>query len=155
MERRIQGGRRGQRGGIAGLAEIIAEHGEALEYDLMTKARMTLDDLGGALSWRALRSFVAHLDHTSALWRATREEADEWVPWLDGSIVAPLLANLLDVTNLYRWEFASAHAAKGHAKPRRPDLTPVPWRKDKKRHIGRDPIPISEFDDWWERQGPG
>ena len=127
------------------------EHGGALEYDLMCKAHMTLDDLGGALSLRALRSFVSYLGPGSMLWRETHEDADEWVPWLDGTMVAPMLVSLLDSLNASRWEYALSCTAKGHPKPKRPKMTPVPWRggTSDERHIGKDPIPIANFDDWW------
>lgn len=143
--------RRRDAGGIASLADIVYEHGGALEYDLMCKAHMTLDDLGGALSLRALRSFVMHLGYDSALWRETHEDADEWAPWLDGTMVAPMLASLLDSLNMSRWEYALSCATKGHAKPRKPKPTKVPWRKDApdEHRIGRDPIPIDDFDAWW------
>jgi hypothetical protein len=152
---RDQRGRWRRVGGIAGLAELIADHGGALEYDLLTKAHMTLDDLGGALPARALLSFVRHLDHTSALWRATRDDSDEWVPWLDGTMVAPMLANLVDVTNFARWEYALSCTKKGRSKPRKPRRIDVPWRRDRsgERHIGSDPIPIAEFEEWWESKG--
>lgn len=148
-------GRRRRAGGIAGLAELIADHGEAIEFDLMCKAHMTLDDLGGALPLRALRSFVARLDHTSALWRETHADSNEWLPWLDGTMVAPMLANLVDVTNYARWEYAISCTKKGHSKPRRPKRVPVPWLAGTsgERHIGSDPIPISEFDAWWDSKG--
>ena len=128
------------------------EHGGALEYDLMCKAHMTLDDLGGALSLRALRSFVSYLGPGSMLWRETHEDADEWAPWLDGTMVAPMLVSLLDAINASRWEYALSCVTKGHAKPRRPKPMQVPWRNDvpRERRIGKDPIPISDFDEWWD-----
>ena len=121
----------------------------------MCKAHMTLDDLGGALSVRALCRFVRRLDHTSALWRETHEERREWVPWLDGTMVAPLLASLIDVTNYSRWEYAMSCSAKGHAKPRKPRRVEVPWRKEPEgeRRIGRGAVPIADFEDWWKSAG--
>jgi hypothetical protein len=130
----------------------VYEHGEALEYDLMTMAHMTLDDMGGALSLRALRSFVRRLGPGSELWRETHDESDDWLPWLDGTMVAPMLVSLLDSLNLQRWEYALSCTTKGRTKPRKPKPTSVPWRDDasRERHIGHDPIPISEFDQWWD-----
>lgn len=133
----------------------MAKHGGALEYDLLTKAGRTLDDLGGALSWRALRHFVQHLDHTSALWRERHKDKAEWFPWLDGTVLPALVADLIDCTNLGRWEYAVSCTTKGHNKPRKPKPVPTPWRKVGKgeRRIGKDPIPISQFEDWWESAG--
>lgn len=130
----------------------MCEHGEALEYDLLTRAHMTLDDLGGALPLRALRSFVRYLGPGSMLWRETHPESEDWVPWLDGTMVAPMLASIYDSLAMSRWEYALSCVGKGHAKPRRPRPMDVPWRKDeqRERRIGKDPIPISEFDEWWD-----
>ena len=118
----------------------------------MTLAHMTLDDLGGALSWRALLHFVGGLGATSALVRELRPELDEMAPWLDGSMVAPLLADLIDCLNMQRWERVVAASGK---RPRRPKRVTRPWEGDSKgvRVIGRDPIPVSEFESWWESAG--
>ena len=118
----------------------------------MTLADKTLDDLGGALSWRALLHFVTCLGPTSALVRELRPELNEMAPWLDGSMVAPLLADLIDCLNMQRWERAVAASGK---KPRKPKRVTRPWDGGGKgeRVIGRDPIPVSEFEAWWESAG--
>ena len=133
----------------------MAEHGAELDYDLMTRTRFTLDDLGGALSWRALLHFAANLEPTSRLVRAMHPEIEDMAPWLDGTMVAPLVADLIDCTNYGRWEYAVSLTKKGKSKPREPKAWPRPWRKAGKgeKKIGRDPIPISEFEDWWESKG--
>lgn len=117
----------------------------------MTLSHFTLDDVGGALSWRALLHFVTNLGPTSALMRETRPEGADMLPWIDGTAVAPLLADLIDVTNYARWEYATSCTPKGKRKPRKPRQVKRPWRKDAgERKVGRDPIPIGEFDAWWD-----
>ena len=140
----------GRRGKILGLADLIRDHGGALEYDLVTRTRHTLADVGGALPWGALRHFVAYLGHDSALWRETHPEEAKTLPWEDGSMVAPLLADVFDVTALVAWTTANKGAK--HPKPK-PKPYPRPWvARANERHYGSKPIPISEFDSWWDRK---
>lgn len=155
MERRLKR-HRGGRGGIAGLADLVHEFGGAIEYDLMTHTRYTLDDLGGALTWRALLNFVTHVGPQSALAKSMRPELAEMSGWLDGSMVAPLIAELIDCTNYGRWEYATSVTPKKKKKPKEPKPVPRPWAKSRARgekRIGRDPIPISEFESWWRSRG--
>lgn len=123
----------------------------------MTLTRFTLDDLGRALSWRALSHFVDHLPPTSALMRELRPESAETLAWLDGSMVAPLLADLIDSVAYGRWEYLASHVPKGKRMPKEPRRLPRPWDRAEAekgvRRVGRDPIPISEFDSWWESGG--
>ncbi|WP_054682570.1 hypothetical protein [Microbacterium sp. No. 7] len=58
-----------------------------------------------------------------------------------------LLADLIDILNLANWQ----RGGDKHApRPRR--LT-RPWEtRDGVQVLGSDPIPISEFDDWWNAQ---
>lgn len=56
-----------------------------------------------------------------------------------------LLAEAVDVLQRANWQRANKPYAP---KPKR--IT-RPWEKSKNtRRLGRDPIPISQFDDWWE-----
>lgn len=146
---------RGDPGGIASLADLVATHGLALDYDLMTLARRTIDDVGGTLSWRALLHFVGGLPPTSRLARELDPRLESLAPWLDGSMVAPLVADLIDCTNLARWEYATSCVGRGQRRPRGPRAVPRPWREDGggKRTIGRDPIPTRDFEGWWDSMG--
>ena len=118
---------------------LIDEHGGALEYDLMTRTPYTLDDLGGRLSWRALFNFVRHVGYDSELYREINPD-DELRPWLDGSIVAALLADIFDLEN------ARAHAGSR----KKPKPYPRPWRRDKTvQRIGSEPIRAGDFERWW------
>ena len=59
-----------------------------------------------------------------------------------------LLANLLDAVNFGNWQRVNKKSAP---KPKR---TPRPWETTKAQRIGADPIPISQFHDWWDAQSP-
>ena len=141
-------------GGIAYLAGLIAEHGAALEYDLVTLAGRTLDDVGGALSWRALLHFVEGLGPSSRLAREMEPTLEAASMWLDGSMTAALVADLIDVVAAFRWEHAAANVPKGK-RPRKPKPVDRPWAKGSgkgEKRVGRDPIPIGEFDAWWDEK---
>lgn len=131
------------------------EHGGALDYDLMTRTRFTLSDLGGSLDWVTLFHFVQNLDHTSALVRKLYPDQREAFEWMAGERNAAIMADLIDAINNLRWESACARAPKGTSKPRKLPLYPRPGAKDQdkgEKVIGSDPIPVSQFDEWWESQ---
>ena len=113
----------------------------------MTLAHMTLADLGGALSWAALSHFVQHIPRTSALSRELVPKSDA-ERWADGAATAAILADMYDLLNQLNNNLAargSGHRARA-VKP-----YPRPWATPQKgsKRIGRDPIPISEFEKWW------
>ncbi|GEM_PF-5779234 len=60
--------RSGDRGGILGLADLLDDEDSAgaINFDLLTLAGLTLDDLGVGLSWYDLLTFIEHLPGTSA-----------------------------------------------------------------------------------------
>lgn len=141
---RGRGGR--ERGGITGLARLIEEHGPALDYDLLTLTRYNLSDVGGALPWAALRHFVDHLPRTSALSRDLVPLSDE-ERWIAGDANCIILADIYDAIA----QVGANLMAKGSGRaPRHMRPYPRPWDNGSgERRFGSDPIPISEFEDWW------
>ncbi|QDP45032.1 tail assembly chaperone [Microbacterium phage SanaSana] len=131
-------------GGILGLFRDVlspAPVRQALQYDLLVRGR-TLDALGTeALTWYDLAAFVKHLqrDPESAL--ALELHGPSW------SVEAQLLATIADNLAWANWQ----RAGKKHAP--KPTPIPRPWDKPKSTALGSDPIPISEFDDWWNSAG--
>lgn len=131
----------GHRGGIEGLLQLIDEHGEALEYDLI-RLGLRLDDLGTErLSWRDLLVIVQHSPRDSALARDLLGDDALW------GVTEHLLASLLDAVQMGNWQRGG--------KPHAPKPKPVrrPGARGQVRHFGADPIPISQFDDWWDNGG--
>ena len=148
-----EGVRRGRRepGGIASLVKTVEVYGEAIDYDLMTRAGLTLRDWEcGRLDSRSLFRFVNHLGPDSAFYRAAHSEQAEIIAWLDGSATCALIAELIDAVRFS----ANTLAFKGTGK-RTPKLDPYerPWAKRKAQRYGRGAIPISDFNEWYYQGG--
>lgn len=134
-------------GGIGELCRLADEHGGALEYDLMTRAAAILDDVPARIPWTALRSFVTHLDASSAL---SRELYPETAGWQGTERVPMILADLYDLVGQFAYGYAVSHTQKGKRRPSKPEPYPRPGAKKREpQRIGRGAIPISEFDRWW------
>lgn len=113
----------------------------------MTNTRYTLQDVGGALSWGALLHFVQFAPRTSALSRELNPVTDE-ERWAEGHATAALLADIYDLLNQLNENLVArgGNRRATHVKP-----YPRPWAKGKgERRIGRDPIPVADFEAWWE-----
>ena len=116
----------------------------------MSRTAYTLRDLGGRLSWASMAHFVQWLPPGSATSRATNPDVDVWA---SGDMTAAVVADLIDAVNMLRYEWALGNTPKGRRRPKRPKRYPRPWAKDDDaggQRYGRDPIPVSQFDAWWE-----
>lgn len=120
------------------LALAVRDHGQALEYDLMTRTGRTLAEYvsQGPDGRIALAAFLCYAPPDSMVYRETHP-GDELPEWATRIKTNAILADMYDA-------FAAAHTRKGRrAKPyQRPG--------DKGgRTIGRGAIPIRDFDAWW------
>lgn len=131
-------------GGILSLAALIEEHGSAIDFDLLTLTSYSLFDIGAALPWSRFLSFVRHLPMGSAL---MRELEPEQALWSDGVRTADVLADIFDLLQSFKGTYVNAHSKR---RIRKMEPYPRPWLKKQTKHFGKDPIPISEFDRWWE-----
>lgn len=61
------------------------------------------------------------------------------------SVEAQILAEAVDALNLANWQRGGRRSAP------KPKPLPRPWLKPKGRSLGSDPIPISAFNDWWDK----
>ena len=118
---------------------MIKEYDRALEYDLMTRTGRTLEEYmkmgaGGKL---ALLSFIENLPPDSVLYRAMnpKEEVSDWFTTLKTNVI---LADIFDM-------YSVVHTKKG----KKPMEYPRPKQK---QTLGKDPIPVSEFWDWWNNE---
>jgi hypothetical protein len=123
-------------GGILGLVRLLAEYGEAVEYDLLVLGR-SIDDLGTRrLTWRDLLVICAQAPSTSALARAIHGEAAAWGP------LEHIAAAMLDALNGGNWQRGGGKGPKP-----KPTRRPGPDRADR-QHFGRDPLPVDEMAEW-------
>lgn len=128
------------------------EHRAALAYDLMTRTCYTIWDVGGALDWASLRFFVYGLlrDQSSMIWRELCDEDGDYLPWIDGSKTAPILADIFDLLSWFQHTYVQANSKK---KVKKPKPYPRPWVKESGgKRIGKDAIPASDFQAWWDAQ---
>ena len=127
-----------QRGGILGLVQFLTDYGEAVEYhliDMGLRLRWLGTDL---LTWSDLHAIIRGAPSSSAI---GRELAGPGAAW---SLLEHLTAVLIDAVNMGNWQ------RQGDPYARRPDPIKRPGADTGGMHIGREPIPISEFAAWWD-----
>lgn len=114
----MEAGLRCRRGGIRGLLELIRQHREAIEYDLISLG-LRLDWIGSErLTWRDLWVIVQQLPRTSAMARSVDPEATLW------GQAEQILAGIYDALNVANWQRGEA---KRHTFPKplpRPGVEP-------------------------------
>ncbi len=99
--------------------------------------------MGGGLSGRALLAFVDNLPPESATAAAIAPDKAGW------SRTDMLLARICEGIEELAW-IAAAKGVKKSKWPKRPQRIPRPGvEPDEGRRIGKDPIPISQFDEWY------
>lgn len=122
--------------------QLIDEHAEALNFDLLTKTSYTLDDVGGALSWSALNSFVRNLDSGSALAR----DLGKSTGWENTLMTNQILADIYDLLQVI------AIMLSGKKKQIKP--YPRPGR-EKDRKIGKGAVKVTELEKWFKEKRNG
>ena len=144
MDEGKRGSREHDSGGILSLALLIEEHGGAIEYDLLTRTHYSLDDVGGALSWSSLNSFIKNLDSDSAFAR----EVNKTMGWETTVKTNDLLANIFDMlqvihADLVSWGTRGKKKAKVKPYPR-------PGKEEDKnmRKYGKGALPVDELEAW-------
>lgn len=136
------------------LAALVEEHGRALNYDLITRAGVSLYRIPcDRMNWADLRDFVAYLDAGSALVSEIEPEAAGW----QGDQKTPmLLAHIADMLANLSYGYVLTHMKKGSQKPKAPQPIPRPGVEpveDKNETFGSGAIPIADFDAWWDGAG--
>lgn len=99
---------------------FLAEHGEAVEADLLRFYGLDLAEIGTLrLSWRRLGVLIRQLPRDAATVQAAAGPTARW------GDVEHLLAGIFDALNVHNWQYATVHAPKGK-KPKRPKPLPRP-----------------------------
>lgn len=106
-----------------------------------------LEDLGTkSLSWRDLYVIAMQSPPTSALVRAIQPERAAWAA---GLVTADLLALVADLLAVANWQ------RQGKRNAQRPKPITRPGDKPSASSWGAEPIPIRDFDSWWENPQGG
>ena len=87
-----------------------------------------------------------YLPRESALSREMVPPTEEEL-WANGKATSAILADIFDLLHQLNNNVMAKGTGKS-AKKAKP--YPRPWRKGKQRKLGKDPIPISQFEEWWE-----
>ena len=136
----------------------MAQHGEALDFDLLTQTGCSLGDLYATLDGReasltlhALLSFVRYAPPRSQIHVARGTLTEEERQWSDQDGLSMLLAQLSDqLAGLsYMYETANSKNSAAIKKPEPIERPGVKKSKNKERHFGSGAIPIRDFDEWW------
>lgn len=114
----------------------------------MERLGVRFDEIPETIGWDAALVYVRHLarDTRSATFRALNPELAEFASaWRQSAI----LADIYDAIQAFNWSFVYAHTKKGAVPPQKPKPYPRPGADDGLQHIGKDAIPISDFDQWY------
>lgn len=132
----------GDAGGILGLLELIDEHQEAVEFELLIIGHHLAELSTAALSWRDLFVLVRRWQKTPGNAVAAALNSGVEVPsWIE-QVLALVYDALQGIAFLLK-----------RGKGQRPKRLQRWWEKRKQQRFGSDPIPMSQFDDWWESTG--
>ena len=100
----------------------------------------------------AMAHFIKCAEAGGALWRAMGGHED-YSMWDSQLMANKLLSEIYDLINSFKYSFASANSKK---KPKKPKPYPAPWAQTKgSERFGKDPVKISEFENWWKSKGGG
>lgn len=118
---------------------------------MLTRTNYQLDDIGGALTWSSLDSFIKNLKSDSA----TARDLGKATGWEDILKTNAILADIYDILGVICGVLVFM-ATRGKKKPK---ITPYPRpgkNEDKnKRKIGKGAMPASELLAWFRRERNG
>lgn len=130
---------------MIGLTEFISEHREAVERDLLVEAGHELSDIGGTLSWGALKSFLSSVKMGSALADDLHPDMAEWSTRAKTNAI---LADIFDQLSLVN---AQLRVLITHKPGRHPEPYQRPGMKEKNtKRIGNGALPINKMREWIE-----
>ncbi|NPD33106.1 hypothetical protein HLV35_07540 [Eggerthellaceae bacterium zg-997] len=123
-----------------------AQHGGAVEADLMRDMGIRFRDVPDTIGWDGLLTLFANAPEGSATWRAANEALGEY---RSQAHVGVILADVYDLLAALHSSFARVNS-KRPASVRRPRPYRRPWVDDGgARTIGSGAIPASKFLDWY------
>lgn len=112
---------------------MVAEHGDALDFDLFDRWRVRLRDVPSTIGWDGVALFCRHLPYGCAVMR-------EVIPSTEWSIEAHRMADVADMVG-------SAFAGKDYKPMKRPGA--------KEKFSSAAPVDENEFNELLARFGGG
>ena len=112
-----------------------------LNADCMRYLGKTLAQAVAHFGWGAIIDFAAHLPQESATWLAVNSDRASFASRFGSSAI---LADIYDAISALAYMYAKRNGGTAS----KPKGYPRPWR-DAGERFGSDPIPISDFDDWY------
>ena len=103
---------------------------------------MTFEQAAFSFGWDELINFSNHLPLDSATYRALKPDESKFATDLQRNAI---LADIYDAISAYAYMYAKRNGGK----PQKPQPYPRPWTNGGAQKIGSEPIPISEFKDWY------
>jgi len=101
-----------------------------------------LSDVGGALSWSALKSFLTQIKLGSALGEELNPEITEWSTRKKTN---EILADIFDVLQVIN---AQLRVIASHRPGRKPEPYKRPGQDNGKKRIGKGALPLDEMRKW-------
>ena len=92
------------------------------------------------MSWRDLLVIVQQAPPSSAIARALEPDLSAWV---SGRVLSDLVATVADLLAAGNWQRQGKRSAP------RPKRIKRPGQDNGEQKYGRAPIPVKDFDDWW------
>ena len=130
----------GDGGGILGVLELLDEHQDAIDYDLLALG-LDLNDLGtDRLDWRRVRAVITYLPSTSALARSIHGDKALW------STTEHLLASAVDALNVANWQ----RTGKKGGRPK-PIVRPGDEPAKNEKRFGTASMPLDEAQAFFDR----
>jgi hypothetical protein len=128
----------GGAGGIRGLLRLLDEHAEAIEYDLLVHG-YRLAEVTKTFSWRDLLVLVRRWSATPGT--ASGEAMQGHEIW---TREAELAAAVVDAIEMGNWQRQGVKYAPKPKPVKRPGSGATGTK------FGKDPIPIRDFNVWWD-----
>ena len=109
----------------------------------MTRTVYQIEDIGGALSWSSLKSFIKYLGTDSAL----AKELDKSTGWEEPIKTNAILADIFDLLQVINANLV-AIGTRGKKKTKVKPY-PRPGREDNTvRKIGKGALPVEDLHEW-------
>lgn len=128
-----------QVGGIIALVGLNDETDGALAADMLERLHVPLSH-AHIIGWGQVWNWARHLDESSYTHRALHSE--QHAPLV---LMAEYVACCADALAALNFNYCKVHGGKG----KKPEPIERPWKKPQTKHIGAEPIPIMDFEDWY------